>query len=114
MYGTAAPCRTPEFPPPTRIGTAQPCRTRARSPNHAPIFANHRVSRFALKRARELRHVRQRPVHAEPVRGMRVGVDAKAERLDSRVRRAGPREAEEEALLGREAVDHRRLRLALQ
>src|SRR5882672_805284 len=88
---------------------------RGESPHLAALggAARHRRSVSALEGGRELSEVRQRPIHAESRRSMRVGGDQQAKGLGPVVRAPRLREADEELLLGAEAsaLGRRRPRL---
>src|SRR5215204_4163427 len=85
-------------------------------PNLAALVgrAHHRVAELALEGFGELRHVRERAVDAEATQRVRVGGDPLARVLRSDVLRPDLRPAEEEPLLGREAGDGLRARLAFE
>src|SRR5215204_1062331 len=85
-------------------------------PNLAALVggAHHRVADLTLERLGEGGHVRERAVDAEATQRVRVGGDALARGLGADVLRPDLRPPEEESLLGREARDGLRPRLAFQ
>src|SRR5215210_2106987 len=76
-------------------------------PNLAALLrgANHRVADLALEGFGELGHVRERPVDAEARERVRVTLHLQARGLGRVLLGPDLRPAEEEALLGRGAVD---------
>src|SRR5207253_913059 len=69
------------------------------------VAAQHRVRGPASERCRELRHVRQRSIHAETRQRMRIGRDLQSLALFAHVLCPHLRPSEEEALFGIETVD---------
>src|SRR6202171_1873608 len=82
-------------------------RSFANLPDRAMLrrLAHHLRGVRAMERLLELRHVLHRPVHAERPLCMRVGQSATGLLLGRHVLAPHLGKAEEEALLGREAVD---------
>src|SRR4051812_40553722 len=74
-------------------------------PDVAGVLRHHRLSRLAAEGFLELRHILHNPVHAELAGRVRIGVDLKAQIFRPLLFTPHASEAEEEALLGREAVD---------
>src|SRR5438445_8740759 len=83
------------------------------SPRAAGVLPHHRLARLAGERVAELFHVGDGADHAELAGRVGVGLRELAGRLLGLVLAPDVGEAEEEALLRREAVDGR-VRLALQ
>src|ERR1051325_4629531 len=77
------------------------------SPNLATLVwrPHHRLAFLASIRGGELRHVRQRPIHAKPCQRMRIGRVAQTRGFRSNVLRPDLRPTQKEALLRRETVD---------
>src|SRR4051794_8368179 len=75
------------------------------SPDAASRLTHHGRSRFAAEGLLELRHVLHHTVHAELVRRVRIERDHLFRELGAAVIAPDLPEAEEVALLGREAVD---------
>src|SRR3977135_2747730 len=81
-----------------------PRRRNPPSPHATAVFTDHRLSGFARKRPLELGHVHHQAVDAVLAGRMRVGQGPRPQILRAMVL-AGPlRVADEETLLGREAV----------
>ena len=92
----------------------RPTERRGGLPDEAAVSANHRFSRLAGEGRGELGNVRRRADGAETIERMRIRVGHQPLELRPAVGRPDARPVEEEALLGREAVDVRRPRLAFE
>src|SRR5215471_2184558 len=124
------PARSPGRPFRNRVGRSNPspwisCSSawgypmsgmifRGRLPDLAQLLAHHRIARLAAERAREHRQGGRRTVRAELRQRVRVRVHEELRQLGPDVRRPAARPRQEEALVTGQAVDLRRLRLALE